>query len=198
MEGDDIVKLSAVRCIKNFHRHLPEQSVQPYAERILSRVAPLLSQESEDLLILIIETLQAVAAQREPSKSVIPAHIYGELAAACLQAWARQPNLRAVQMVVDDLLEQFAAQGASATAASTLNRSVPILSELLTREAGNADRPEAAATIEGTLGFASALTRGASATILAESNVVGSLFPALFAVIDKTDDRELYQVRPLV
>ena len=60
-EGDDIVKLSAVRCVKNFHRNLDESVVQPYAARILGRLAPLLDNDNEDLIVLITETLQAVS-----------------------------------------------------------------------------------------------------------------------------------------
>lgn len=191
-EGDDIVKLSAVRCVKNFHRHLDESVVQPYAARILGRLAPLLDNDNEDLIVLITETLQAVAAQRDAQQSHIPAHIYGEIAVACIKAWAKQSNMRAVQMVVDDLLEQFASQKNEDTVLSTLQGSVPCLAQLLGQET-NGPRSDTGTLVEGVLGFASALTRGANADALNQAHIIDALLPPLFTILHATDDREIYQ-----
>ena len=44
------VKISAVRTVKNFYRHLPSSVVGPYAPRIVQKLGPLLTQASEDTL----------------------------------------------------------------------------------------------------------------------------------------------------
>ncbi|MCO5565841.1 hypothetical protein L7F22_019516 [Adiantum nelumboides] len=195
-DADAITKLSAVRCVKNFHRHLDDDVVQPYTARILARLAPLLLNASEDVLILIIETLQAVAVQRQANSGAnIPAHLYGEMSQAAIKAWAKEAMDRVLQSAIEDLLEAFVGQPSNEAVLSTIQASIPLIADLLRNEVqltADSAKNRSGIMAEGALDFAVALVRGAKKDTLAQSDIVNSFFPTLFATIEQIEDREVY------
>jgi len=56
----EMVTVKAIRCIKNFHRHLDSEVVRSFARRIISCLVPLVSAAQEDVLVLLLDTVQAV------------------------------------------------------------------------------------------------------------------------------------------
>lgn len=198
-EGQVIVKLSAVRCLKNFHRHLPEDVVRPYTGRILSQLGPLLSNATEDTLILIVETLQAVAVQSEghlvdPAAAGVPPQVYGEIVAESIKAWAKEAKDRMLQSVVEDLVEAFSAQKSETIAIDVVDRVVPMLAHLLSPDILVHAQSSAGGgvLVEGSLEFADALARGAKPEVLTRSGLIGGYLPHLFTALEACDDREAY------
>jgi hypothetical protein len=201
-EGDIIIKISAVRCIKNFHRHLSSSLLRPYAGKILSRLGPLLSGASEDTLVLLVETLQSVAMQEESvhSSPSIHAKIYGDIVAESIKAWAKEASDRMLQSAVEDLIEAFAGHKSAEVAMAVVQRGLLFCSELLSQNASHAkvDKYRSNVTVEGGLEFAGAIARGASSDVLAQSGAVLPFLGPLFHTLGQSDDREVFKVSTVV
>lgn len=197
-EGDTIVQISAVRCIKNFHRHLPPAQLAPFAARILSRLGPLLASASDDTLVLIVETLQAVAMQEETASAeqTIPPAVYGNIVFESVRAWAKEASDRILQSAVTDMLEAFAAHKSPAIATAVIQRGMPVFADLLREGQGaGQDRYRSGVIIEGALEFAGAIATGASAELLLQSGAVLPFLGPLFHTLGQSDDREVFKVR---
>jgi hypothetical protein len=191
-EGDAIVKLSAVRCIKNFHRHLLPAILRPFSARILSRLGPLLDTSSEDTLVLVVETLQAVAMQDDAN---IPANIYGDIVSEAIRAWAKEASDRVLQSAVEDLLEAFAAHKSHPTALAVVQRAFTLCAGLLSQEkSAQVDKYRSSVIVEGSLEFAGAVARGAAGEILSQSGAVLPFLGPLFDHLTQSDDREVFRV----
>ncbi|UZJ51013.1 hypothetical protein CBS101457_000333 [Exobasidium rhododendri] len=196
-EGEAIIKISAIRCIKNFHRHLPSSLLRPFSGRILSRLGPILASASEDTLVLIVETLQSVAMQEGAADAQysIPAEVYGEIIAESIKAWAREASDRILQSAVEDLLEAFAAHKSSVVAIAVIQRGLLYSSELLSQDVPLArlDKYRSNVTIEGGLEFAGAIARGANSENLSQSGAVLPFLGPLFHTLSQSDDREVFK-----
>lgn len=196
-EGDAIVKISAIRCIKNFHRHLSPSLVQPFSSRILSRLGPLLTSANEEALVLLVETLQVVAMQESSEhEAKIPPEIYGHIVVESIRAWAREASDRILQSSIEDLLEAFAAHKAPSVALLVVQQSFTICAGLLNEEQQSRveSRYRSGVTAEGALEFTGAIARGASGKVLSQSDAVSNFLGPLFSSLNKSDDREVYKV----
>ena len=194
------VKISAVRTVKNFYRHLPSSVVGPYAPRIVQKLGPLLTQASEDTLILIIETVQAVVVEETDqgeattTANVEPA-IIGEIVRAALQVWA--PNARDIILlsVISDLLESLAGSKQPGVPQVIVQQSLPFLAAAigssLSDQAESSAEGEPSAVAETAVELAKSVLDGAHPEAL--RGAVGVLCPNLFGVLSTSKDRDVLQ-----
>lgn len=194
------VKISAVRTIKNFYRHLPSNIVDPYAPRIVQKLGPLLTQASDDTLILIIETLQAVIVKETESGDVTTAahvepDIIGEIVRAALQVWA--PNAQDVFLlsVVSDLLETLARSKQTGVSQVIVQQSLPFLSAAigssLSGQPSSSADDQPSAVVETAIELAKSVLDGANSAAL--RGAVNVLCPNLFQVLSTSQDRDVLQ-----
>ncbi|SJX60888.1 related to KAP114-Member of the karyopherin-beta family, nuclear import [Sporisorium reilianum f. sp. reilianum] len=194
------VKISAVRTVKNFYRHLPSSVVGPYAPRIVQRLGPLLTQASEDTLILIIETVQAVVVEETDSgeattTALVEPAIIGEIVRAALQVWA--PNARDIILlsVVSDLLESLAGSKQPGVPQVIVQQSLPFLAAAigssLPDQSGTSAQDEPSAVAETAVELAKSVLDGANASAL--RGAVNVLCPNLFKVLSTSQDRDVLQ-----
>ncbi|CBQ68248.1 related to KAP114-Member of the karyopherin-beta family, nuclear import [Sporisorium reilianum SRZ2] len=194
------VKISAVRTVKNFYRHLPSSVVGPYAPRIVQRLGPLLTQASEDTLILIIETVQAVVVEETDSgeattTALVEPAIIGEIVRAALQVWA--PNARDIILlsVVSDLLESLAGSKQPGVPQVIVQQSLPFLAAAigssLPDQPDSSAQDEPSAIAETAVELAKSVLDGANASAL--RGAVNVLCPNLFKVLSTSQDRDVLQ-----
>lgn len=184
------VKISAVRTIKNFFRHLRADTVAPYAPRIVRHLGPLLTRASEDTLILIIETIQAVLVQEEDTSEVaIEPQTIGEVVQAVLHVWAQNAKDIVLLSVVSDLLESLAASKQMNVPTVVVQKSMPLLSAAIASSPSESDEPSAVA--ETAVELSKSVLDGADAASL--KGVVGVLCPNLVKVLKTSDDRDVLQ-----
>ncbi|TKY91057.1 hypothetical protein EX895_001056 [Sporisorium graminicola] len=194
------VKISAVRTVKNFYRHLASSVVGPYAPRIVQKLGPLLTQASEDTLILIIETVQAVVVEETDSgeattTALVEPAIIGEIVRAALQVWA--PNARDIILlsVVSDLLESLAGSKQPGVPQVIVQQSLPFLAAAIGSSVP--DQPdtstegEPSAIAETAVELAKSVLDGANAAAL--RGAVNVLCPNLFKVLSTSQDRDVLQ-----
>ncbi|KAN0060291.1 hypothetical protein ACQY0O_007620 [Thecaphora frezii] len=194
------VKISAVRTIKNFFRHLPSQRVAPFAGRIVRQLGPLLAQASEDTLVLVIETIQSVVVEDEEAQAsgtlppMVELPVIGSIVQAALQVWA--PNARDVILlsVISDLLESLAASRQEGVSGMVVQSSMPVLasamgSGLQQQQDSASDEPSVLA--ETAVELAKSVLDGAEASAL--RGVVGILCPNLLRLLKASEDRDVQQ-----
>ncbi len=194
------VKISAVRTVKNFYRHLPSSVVGPYAPRIIQKLGPLLTQASEDTLILIIETVQAVIVEETDDGAastaalVEPATV-GEIVKAALQVWA--PNAKDIILlsVISDLLESLSGSKQPGVSQIIVQQSLPFLaaaigSSLSDQNTSTAD-DEPSALAETAIELVKSVLDGAPPAAL--RGAVNVVCPNLFHVLSVSQDRDVLQ-----
>ncbi|SNX84223.1 related to KAP114 - Member of the karyopherin-beta family, nuclear import [Melanopsichium pennsylvanicum] len=194
------VKISAVRTVKNFYRHLPSRVVGPYAPRVVQKLGPLLTQASEDTLILIIETVQAVVVEETDSgeaasTALVEPAIIGEIVRAALKVWA--PNARDIILlsVVSDLFESLAGSKQPGVPQVIVHESLPFLAAAI----GSSLPGQADASADGgpsviaetAVELAKSVLDGASPAAL--RGATGVLCPNLFRVLSSSEDRDVLQ-----
>ncbi|SAM58032.1 related to KAP114-Member of the karyopherin-beta family, nuclear import [Ustilago bromivora] len=194
------VKISAVRTVKNFYRHLPSSIVGPLAPRIVQKLGPLLTQASEDTLILIIETIQAVVVEETESgeattTGLVEPAIIGEIVRAALQIWA--PNAKDIVLlsVISDLLGLLAGSKQTGVPQVIVEQSLPFLAAAigssLPEQADASTDGEPSAIAETAVELAKSVLDGANPAAL--RGAVNFLCPNLFRVLSVSEDRDVLQ-----
>lgn len=197
-EGDVVIKLSAVRCLKNFYRHLPASQTQPFASRIIARLGPLLAVATTTTLVLILETLQLVTSESlrgAGAPADVSPQVFGEIIGATLLAWAKDAKDHVLLAVVGDLLEALAATKSAPHAAAVVQRALGTLVEALASGAvGPAGEPDDV-LVSGSVDLIGSVLRGAEGEILASTRAQDILMGPVMGAIMKSEDRDVLQVR---
>ncbi|PWN19599.1 ARM repeat-containing protein [Microstroma glucosiphilum] len=190
-----IVKLSAVRCIKNFYRQLSSALLSPFTGRIIARLGPLLMQANGDTLILILETIQCIVGEQEGGEASvhdIATETYAQIASAVLTIWKNNVKDFILLSVVSDLLESLASQKAPRAASAVLNASQPLLVSAL-QTAMQPVSDEDADLLEPAVTLIDHLLMGASAATLQETGSVSHFVGPLCSAVQGTEDRDVLQ-----
>ncbi|PWY97415.1 ARM repeat-containing protein [Testicularia cyperi] len=202
------VKISAVRTVKNFYRHLPTATVGPFVPRIVQRLGPLLTQASDDTLILLVETVQAVVVEEQGSgvgataasadgtvPAIVDPSIIGEIVQAALQAWSQNARDIFLLSVVSDLLESLAGSKQQGVPAVVVQRSMPLLAAAIGTGTGTGggegDEASPSALAETAVELSKSVLDGADPSAL--RGVVAILCPNLVHVLSTSDDRDVLQ-----
>ncbi|KAK0554348.1 hypothetical protein OC845_000795 [Tilletia horrida] len=191
----EIVTVSAVRCIKNFHRHLATEVLRPFASRIISRLGPLLSSAQEDILVLLLETVQAVVAESasttEAQVAIVPAETYAAIVQVALNVWAGNARDPVLTSVVSDLLETLASSRAPGVALAVGSHTLP---QLATSMTSTPDSDEENAPLrQSAVELTSSVLGGSEGAVLAEMGAVNIILPHLLEVLRRTEDRDIMQ-----
>ncbi|KAL9938131.1 hypothetical protein V8E36_002754 [Tilletia maclaganii] len=191
----EIVTVSAIRCIKNFHRHLDSEVVRPFASRIISRLGPLLSAAQEDILVLLLETVQAVVAESSQSESgqeaVVPVETYSAIVQVALNVWAGNARDPVLTSVISDLFETLASSKAPGVAHAVISHTLPHLASSMTSTPESDE--ESAPIRQSAVELTGSVLEGAEAGVLAPIGAAEIVLPHLLAVLGRTGDRDILQ-----
>ncbi|KAG0068374.1 hypothetical protein BGZ89_004825 [Linnemannia elongata] len=174
-----VVKVSALKALNNFNRHLDKQYIAPYQRSIIQGVAPLVQITSEETLILIFRTLTTTAKIDDQ----IAAEFETILGPIALESWAKY---HADACMSGETMDFFDTLAANAIMNPLLNnRAIPVLCNAITPD--NPDR----ATISAAVQLLRSLIRGGPSPLPA--GYVAQFFPSLMAVLLSIDDRDVLQ-----
>lgn len=190
-----IIKLSAVRCIKNFYRSLSEQDLTPYTPRIIARLGPLLSQTTEETLVLVLETIQCVVGTTSSSHSATDAvapETYAQIVQASLNVWRGHSNDYIMLSVVSDLLESLAAQRSPASSHTVLHTAQSILGPAIVAALAP-QQPDDADLLESAVSLTEALLKGAHPESISAYQTVQHLVGPVIKALHDTEDRDVLQ-----
>ncbi|CAG8541978.1 14752_t:CDS:10 [Acaulospora morrowiae] len=177
-DGTIPVKISALRALQNFCRHLDNQYVSPFQSNIIEGVANLLNVTSGDSLILVLETLhEAIKISNEVTARY--EHLIGPL---IIDVWTKYPTDHTIAPIVTDLFETLASN-LDAYAAFQARTLPPLANMLLS----NTDPAVTASVID----LISSLVKGGPSPL--PSQYVEHVFPSLMHLMLTTEDREILQ-----
>ncbi|TIC67003.1 ARM repeat-containing protein [Wallemia mellicola] len=185
------VKLSAVRAIRNFAHDLDSDRIGPKALPILSSVVPLLSLTTESTLGLLVEAVDGLLSTIE--KETLTTDLVVQLSSVILPVWEKNINDPLLSSQLDDLFVTLSKLSPSVHTA-LVNVSVsPLVSAVSRALPGQTSDDD----IDARLLASSALQLinsivGARAQGL-EPGVLDSTCPALFSILEASDDRSLVQ-----
>ncbi|CAB4420248.1 unnamed protein product [Rhizophagus irregularis] len=172
------VKVSALRALQNFCRHLDTQYVAPYQSNIIEAVATLLNVTSEDSLILVLETLEfAIKINNEVTAGY--EHMIGPL---IIDVWMKNPTDHLVVSVITDLFESLA--GNTAAYSSFQARALPSLVNIINNVTDSA-------AIASAIDLIASLVKGGPSPL--PSSYVEHIFPSLIHLMLIHEDRSISQ-----
>ncbi|KAK4699259.1 importin-9, partial [Phenoliferia sp. Uapishka_3] len=139
------VKVSAVRALNNFFRHLRETIDAGRAAQTLARLLPLLPQTTENTLVLIVESCEATLKVAGPNLDV---QTCSSVVSTILNIWLADSK---DPMMGNAVCELFAALSSIATPAAQnciLTEALPTLATVLNHIKGDPFSPQAGAALE--------------------------------------------------
>ncbi|KAJ9099923.1 hypothetical protein QFC21_003928 [Naganishia friedmannii] len=125
---DAVVKISAVKCIRNFCRYIDAQTLSQFSQRILSDLVPFLAQATENSLALIMETIRAVIGV---DASILNAEATSQLVNVIFQVWQSHPEDPIATAIMEELFETMAGSESEETYQSLVRSSAPIFANIL-------------------------------------------------------------------
>ncbi|KAJ9105109.1 hypothetical protein QFC20_004396 [Naganishia adeliensis] len=147
---DAVVKISAVKCIRNFCRYIDAQTLGNFSQRILSDLVPFLAQASENSLALVMETIRAVIGV---DAKILNAEATSQLVNVIFQVWQAHPEgsprsdtlciqklICFVQLdpiataIMEEIFETVAGSENEATYHSLVQSSAPIFANILSAQ----------------------------------------------------------------
>ncbi|CAO1633788.1 unnamed protein product [Sympodiomycopsis kandeliae] len=207
-----IVKLSAVRCVKNFYRRLPQDLLSPFTPRIIAQLGPLLSQATGDTLLLVLETVQGIVSDeargdRVQSGDGITPETYCEIVKAVFSVWSQDVKDFVLLSVLTDLFESLASkrdlQVAHAIVTTCQSALVEAFAGAEQSDQGNqaseddddddSDAGQGNGLLEATMSIAEAVLTGAQSETLASAGTVTILCGPLIRSLERTQDRDVLQ-----
>ncbi|KAH7105023.1 ARM repeat-containing protein [Auriculariales sp. MPI-PUGE-AT-0066] len=179
--GGVVIKISAVKAVKNFCQNISDPSIAVIAPRLLKALGPFFS-SSEDTLSLTIETLVAVL-ELDGGKWLTP-DLASMLANALLDVWAKNIKDPILLSVLTDAFSALAKAQYPPTVSTALPRLCTVINNVQAEESW-----VATSAIE----IASCLFRGAPAESGLGDGVFAQVAPVVFGVLDKNEDRDVLQ-----
>ncbi|EJD54369.1 ARM repeat-containing protein [Auricularia subglabra TFB-10046 SS5] len=179
--GGVVIKISAVKAIRNFCDKAKDPSVVAFAPQLVKNLGPFLA-ASEDTLSLIVETLVTVL-ELEDGRWLTP-ELTAMLSSALLDVWAKNVRDPILLSVLEDAFQGLAKGQYQAAAATCLPRLSATLGSF---------QPAESWVAGSAIQIIVALFRGAPADGGLGEGVVAQLAPVLFAVLERTDDRDVLQ-----
>ncbi|KAF9145048.1 hypothetical protein BG015_012018 [Linnemannia schmuckeri] len=174
-----VVKVSALKALNNFNRHLDKQYIAPYQRSIIQGVAPLVQITSEETLILIFRTLTTTAKIDDQ----VAAEFESILGPIALESWARYHAETCMSGETMDFFDTLAANPYMNPMLNT--RAIPVLCGAITPE--NTDRAAVSAAVQ----LLRSLIRGGPSPL--PTGYVAQFFLRLMAVLLTIDDRDVLQ-----
>nr|XP_019009559.1 uncharacterized protein I206_06208 [Kwoniella pini CBS 10737]OCF48340.1 hypothetical protein I206_06208 [Kwoniella pini CBS 10737] len=179
------VKISAVKTIKNFCRHIPSEVIQPQSRQILSLLLPLLPEISNETLYLVLETIRAVFAL---DTNLINGESVGEIAVRIYDVWVKYTDDPVTTAIVEETFESLASLPDPTVAPALVRLIGPKLAEAISTPVDDdtVHIPGEAVQLANSL----IRTRGGPL----EPELIGSVTVAVMGVLRTTDDMDVIQV----
>ncbi|GAA5868959.1 hypothetical protein JCM16303_000320 [Sporobolomyces ruberrimus] len=178
------VKVSAVRALTNFFRHL-KASVDPAQAAVsLAKLLPLLPQATENTLVLVLDATQSCL---KAGSSAVEAPTYALLIKALLETWFAKPEDPILGSAVSDVFGSLSSSSSPAAQNAILNSALPALAAVMTELQADPLSVRASTAIDITDNI---FTHMPSPLLVGSfDKVAGNMFDALNA----TDDRDVTQ-----
>ncbi|KAI5481652.1 Importin 9 [Pseudohyphozyma bogoriensis] len=178
------VKVSAVRALDNFFRHLGENVDPSRAALTLSRLLPLLPQTTENTLILLVD---AVRSTLKAGGQVLDAATASGLVKTVLTTWFEKPEDPLLGSAIGEMFEALAKTPSPVVQQTILGEALPALTTTMTeiRTDPFSSRASSALDIVESIfdGFVAPLAPGVFAAVAG----------VLFEVLGATEDRDILQ-----
>ncbi|KAF8314424.1 ARM repeat-containing protein [Clavulina sp. PMI_390] len=181
------VKVSAVKAIRNFCRHMSVDSgdIVSYAPRILGDLVPFLGSTTEDTLSLIVETVTATVQINKGSW--LTAEGSSALARAIIvDAWQKNSEDPILLSALTDLLSAIAASQGPGLFAALVSEAFPPLMQVMTQHAADEESWLVSSALDLIVGVLEGAQKGGLG-----DGFVAALAPTLFDCLAKTKDRDV-------
>jgi len=173
------VKISALKALNNFCKHLDPQFISAYQHPIMEGSCQLLPSASEESLLLVLETLTAAIKINKE----VTASYESVLVPSLLEVWKNNPSDSLLATYVLDLFDDLAKN--EVMYVSLCSKILPYMREVLI--SGIQEMPMLASAIDMVAGLA----RGGPSPLLPE--FVDQFFPPLMHVLWTVKDNEVLQ-----
>jgi len=178
-DGTIPVKISALKALNNFCKHLDPQFISAYQTPIMEGSCQLLPYTSEESLLLVLETLTAAIKINKE----VTASYESVLVPSLLEVWKNHPSDSLLASYVLDLFDDLAKN--EIMYVSLCSKILPYMREVLV--SGIQEMPMLASAIDMVAGLA----RGGASPLLPE--FVDQFFPPLMHVLWTVNDNEVLQ-----
>ncbi|KAG0343942.1 hypothetical protein BG004_004876 [Podila humilis] len=171
-----VVKISALKALNNYNKHLDRKHIAPYQRTILQNVAPMIEMTTEKTLSLILRTL---AATTRIDKQ-IAAEYESVLGPIVLDTWIK---FSAEILVSSDVVDFFSVLARNKYMQPALSaRAMPVLVNMISSE--NPDKQ----LVSSAIYLLNSLIQGAATPL--PQNYVAQFFPNLMSVLLTTDTND--------
>ncbi|WWC66093.1 uncharacterized protein I303_108715 [Kwoniella dejecticola CBS 10117] len=178
------VKISAVKTIKNFCRHIPAEIIQPQSRQILSLLLPLLPEISNETLYLVLETIRAVFAL---DTDLINEETIGEIASRIYDVWVKYTDDPVTTAIIEETIESLASLPNPAVAPALVRLIAPRLSEAISTPVDDDTVHVPGEAVQ----LANSLIRTRPGPL--EAELIGTVTAAIMGILRITDDMDVIQ-----
>ncbi|KAJ2827011.1 hypothetical protein IWW50_002095, partial [Coemansia erecta] len=172
------VRLSAVRAISNFCRHLPADIVKPYQGQFINGLASIIPQLSEDSAHIALEALH-VALRVDQDITALLEPVISEVA---MGVWQKYPGDVLLTSIVIDIVEDMANNASAREAFS--QRALPIIGAAITQATDGV-------VVSSGIDLLTGLLKGVPTPMPA--GYTETIFPVLMRVLSASNDSEVLQ-----
>lgn len=178
------VKISAVKTIKNFCRHVDASIMNPEAGKILSMLLPVLPETTAETLYLVMETVNSVVSLDKDSLTAestqaICQHVYAE--------WFRNMTDPVLTAIVEEVVDGIAASSSPAVVSTLVSFFAPKLAELIITPITD----ETVYVPGEAVQLANALIKPRGGPL--EAELIATVTAAVMTCLQQTDDMDVIQ-----
>ncbi|GAA5921433.1 hypothetical protein JCM3775_003046 [Rhodotorula graminis] len=178
------VKVSAVRALTNFFRHLKENVEPAQAATALSKLLPLLSGATENTLVLVLDAIQS---SLKACGSVLDEQTTRALVKTVLEVWFAKPEDPLLGSAISDVFASLSSSSSPIVQSSLLDEGLPALVSTMLEIRSDPSSIRAAASLDIASAifsrFPTPLPRGAFDRVA----------EVVFEMLAGTDDRDIIQ-----
>ncbi|GAA5825501.1 hypothetical protein JCM5353_005327 [Sporobolomyces roseus] len=178
------VKVSAVRALTNFFRHLKESVDPSQAALALSKLLPLLPQATDNTLVLVLDAMQSCL---KAGSSAVDAATYAALIKSLLETWFAKPEDPILGSSISDVFGSLSSSTSPIAQEAILNTALPALASTMTEIRTDPLSIRASTAIDITDSIFSHLQTPLP------PNAFERVAENLFGALNATDDRDVTQ-----
>ncbi|GAA5974253.1 hypothetical protein JCM11641_003356 [Rhodosporidiobolus odoratus] len=178
------VKVSAVRALLNFFRHLKETVDPSQAATTLAKLIPLLPHITENTLVLVLDAIQS---SLKAAGSVIAAATCSALIKAVLTSWFEKPEDPLLGSAISDIFASLSASHSSTIQNALLTEGLPTLVSTMTEYRTDPSSIRAASALD----IASAIFSRLPTPL--PDGAFQPVAEILFEMLQSTEDRDIIQ-----
>ncbi|GAA6059323.1 hypothetical protein JCM10212_005903 [Sporobolomyces blumeae] len=178
------VKVSAVRALTNFFRHLKESVDQSQAASSLAKLLPLLPQATENTLVLVLDAMQS---SLKAGSSAVDAQTCAALIKATLETWFAKPEDPILGSSISDVFGSLSSSTSPVAQNALLTSALPALAGVMTEVRADPYSIRASTAIDITDSIFSHMPTPLPA------GAFERVAENLFEVLNATDDRDVTQ-----